>query len=80
MEPFARALIGIASNHLAVTDAVAVTVRRLVCVNVAIVFVALHATIRIFIRQLSNGCMNSGTKFLLVLLSSTSSLVVPRRT
>ena len=76
MEPFARAFIRIARYHFAVTDSVTVTVGRLVCVNVGVILVALHAAIRIFVCQLSNSGMNGRTSFLLILLSCASTVVV----
>lgn len=51
MKPFTLTVVRVTGNHLAVTDAVTVAVRRLVGVNLAILIISLHATAGICVRS-----------------------------
>ncbi|KAL3960016.1 hypothetical protein ACCO45_005133 [Purpureocillium lilacinum] len=81
MEPLALTFVGVARHHLAVANAVAVAVRRLVCIDVVIiVIVALQAAaVRIRLNDLGCDGLRHGTTLLMALLARPSVVRVPRR-
>lgn len=79
MKPLSRTPIGIARNHLSVTDAVAVAVCWLVRINLSVVIIALPASDASFTCPLRvDNCVNSRV-LLLVLFIASVAIYISRR-
>lgn len=81
MEPFASAVVGIARDHCAITDAVTIAVCGFVRINVGILIalVALHTAISILIHELGQSLRSCNALLLLRLFAIARWLCIARR-